>query len=188
MSGVLPSPAAQSHAAERQLTVGVREAAGLGGELRLQRHLAGERQVDRLLHAGDLGRVDVARGEVGPEGALLAGCAGLIERDRAAQRVRRERCTENDDENSANSEGENFAESIVKRVGFPVVGRVRTRMSRNITARPNAGPAEPISTSTSNVLLIDADGRLLGAVVRKRRVQGDDEDNQPESRVQRRRA
>ena len=47
-----------------------------------------------------------------------------------------------------------FAESIVKRVGFPVVGRVRTRMSRNITARPNAGPAEPISTSTSNVLLM----------------------------------
>ena len=59
----------------------------------------------------------------------------------------------NDDENTAKIDGENFAESIVKRVGFPVVGRVRTRMSRNMTASPNAGPAEPISTSTSRFLL-----------------------------------
>ena len=122
------------------------------------------------------------------EGALLAGCAGLVERDRAAQRVRRRGCNENDDENSANSEGENFAESIVKRVGFPVVGRVRTRMSRNITARPNAGPAEPISTSTSNVLLMMRMAASLARSYGNDAYKRDDENNQPESRRTARRA
>ena len=44
---------------------------------------------------------------------------------------------------------------MAKRVGFaaapvaPGAGRVRTRMSRNETAKPKAGPALPISTSRS---------------------------------------
>jgi hypothetical protein len=42
-----------------------------------------------------------------------------------------------------------LAFSTVNRVGLPVVGRVRTRMSWNATPRPNVGPAEPISTSRS---------------------------------------
>ena len=54
--------------------------------------------------------------------------------------------------NRAKIDGENLAESIVKRVGLPVGGRVRTRMSRNTTAM-KAGPAEPISTSMSRFLL-----------------------------------
>ena len=53
-----------------------------------------------------------------------------------------------DDEKSApRSEVDTLAFSIEKRVGFPDVGRVLTRMFEKLTPTPQVGPADSISTS-----------------------------------------
>ena len=59
-----------------------------------------------------------------------------------------------DDDSSDQGETASRADSIVKRVGFPVAGLVRTRMSWKTTPRPNAGLAEPISRSRSRAAAV----------------------------------
>ncbi len=53
------------------------------------------------------------------------------------------------EEKSDQGETDSRADSIVKRVGFPLAGLVRTRMLRKMTPNPKAGLAEPISRSRS---------------------------------------
>ncbi len=59
-----------------------------------------------------------------------------------------------DDDSSDQGETDSRADSMVKRVGFPVAGLVRTRMSRKTTPSPNAGLAEPISRSRSRAAAV----------------------------------